>query len=42
MLQAGWKDRFAAAVTHRFSLDNVNEAMEHTRAWRGGKTVIVP
>ncbi len=42
MLQSGWKDRFAAAVTHRFPLENVNEAMEHTRDWRGGKTVIVP
>jgi threonine dehydrogenase-like Zn-dependent dehydrogenase len=42
MLQGGWKDRFASAVTHRFPLDQVNQAMEHTREWRGGKTVIIP
>jgi len=42
MLRDGWKDRFAAAVTHRFPLTDVNEAMEHTRELRGGKTVLVP
>jgi threonine dehydrogenase-like Zn-dependent dehydrogenase len=43
MLQeGGWKDRFSAAVTHRFPLQNVNEAMEHTRQWLGGKTVLIP
>lgn len=42
LLRSGWKDRFASAVTHRFSLAHVNQAMEHTRELRGGKTVIVP
>lgn len=42
MLAAGWKDRFAHEVTHRFTLLQANEALENVREWRGGKTVILP
>jgi threonine dehydrogenase-like Zn-dependent dehydrogenase len=33
---------FAASVTHRFSLEQANEALETTRTWQSGKAVIVP
>jgi threonine dehydrogenase-like Zn-dependent dehydrogenase len=42
MLAGGWKDRFASSITHRFALQDVNAALEHTSAWRGGKTVLLP
>jgi threonine dehydrogenase-like Zn-dependent dehydrogenase len=38
----GWKDKFAAEVTHRFPLAEANRALETTRQWQSGKTVIVP
>lgn len=37
-----WKRLFALQVTHRFPLEQANEALETTRAWRSGKTVITP
>jgi threonine dehydrogenase-like Zn-dependent dehydrogenase len=37
-----WNDRFARQVTHRFPLDRADEALQTTRAWQSGKTVIVP
>ena len=40
--QTGWKDHFARQVTHRFPLEKANEALQTTKAWRSGKTVIVP
>jgi threonine dehydrogenase-like Zn-dependent dehydrogenase len=40
--QTEWKDHFARQVTHRFPLEKANEALQTTRAWRSGKTVIVP
>ncbi|MBI1839821.1 MAG: zinc-binding dehydrogenase [Verrucomicrobia bacterium] len=33
---------FASMVTHRFSLDQANEALQTTAAWRAAKSVIVP
>jgi len=33
---------FAATVTHRFTLDQANEALDTTRQWVSGKSVIVP
>jgi threonine dehydrogenase-like Zn-dependent dehydrogenase len=33
---------FAETVTHRFGLDQANEALAATREWRAGKSVIVP
>ena len=33
---------FADSITHRFGLDQANEALETTRQWRAGKSVIVP
>jgi threonine dehydrogenase-like Zn-dependent dehydrogenase len=33
---------FAAAVTHRFPLEEANTALQTTREWRSGKSVIVP
>jgi threonine dehydrogenase-like Zn-dependent dehydrogenase len=40
--QPVWKDLFARQVTHRFPLDQANEALNTTRSWASGKTVIVP
>ena len=40
--ECGWKDLFARQVTHRFSLAQANEALETTRRWASGKSVIVP
>jgi threonine dehydrogenase-like Zn-dependent dehydrogenase len=37
-----WTSRFASQVTHRFPLDQANEALETVRDWRAGKTVILP
>jgi threonine dehydrogenase-like Zn-dependent dehydrogenase len=33
---------FASMVTHRFSLEQANEALETTAKWRSAKSVIVP
>jgi threonine dehydrogenase-like Zn-dependent dehydrogenase len=33
---------FSESVTHRFGLDQANEALAATREWRAGKSVIVP
>jgi threonine dehydrogenase-like Zn-dependent dehydrogenase len=38
----GWAKKFAAGITHRFSLDQANEALETVREWRSGKAVIAP
>jgi threonine dehydrogenase-like Zn-dependent dehydrogenase len=38
----GWAARFAAGITHRFPLDQANEALETVREWRSGKSVITP
>lgn len=37
-----WKHRFRDEVTHRFSLEQANEALETVRQCRSGKAVIVP
>jgi threonine dehydrogenase-like Zn-dependent dehydrogenase len=37
-----WKRLFARQITHRFPLEQANEALETTRKWQSGKTVIVP
>jgi threonine dehydrogenase-like Zn-dependent dehydrogenase len=37
-----WKSLFARQVTHRFPLEQANEALHTTRSWTSGKTVIVP
>ena len=37
-----WEKRFAAEVTHRFPLEQANEAMDTARRQIAGKTVIVP
>jgi threonine dehydrogenase-like Zn-dependent dehydrogenase len=37
-----WKEKFAAEITHRYSLHEANAALETVREWRGGKTVILP
>jgi threonine dehydrogenase-like Zn-dependent dehydrogenase len=37
-----WKERFARQVTHRYPLEQANEALQTTRSWTAGKTVIVP
>ncbi len=42
LVRSGPRYPFAAAVTHRFSLDQANEALETTRQWLGGKSVIAP
>jgi threonine dehydrogenase-like Zn-dependent dehydrogenase len=38
----GWKDKFTSEITHRYTLDQANAALETVREWRGGKTVILP
>ncbi|MBI1895789.1 MAG: zinc-binding dehydrogenase [Acidobacteria bacterium] len=40
--ETGWKHRFARQITHRFALDRADEALQTTRQWISGKTVIVP
>lgn len=37
---AAWKRRFARHVTHRFVLEQANEALETVRQWQCGKTVL--
>ena len=36
----GWKRLFARQITHRFPLDQADEALATTRTWQSGKTVI--
>ena len=38
----GWGERFAAEITHRYPLQQANEALATVREWRGGKTVLLP
>jgi len=38
----GWSRLFAAQVTHRFSLDQANEAIATVKEWRSGKAVLQP
>ena len=40
--QPRWCELFASEVTHRFPLAEANRALQTTREWRSGKTVIVP
>jgi threonine dehydrogenase-like Zn-dependent dehydrogenase len=40
--EGDWKHLFARQVTHRFPLDQANEALATTKAWQSGKTVIQP
>ncbi|MEZ5351080.1 MAG: zinc-binding dehydrogenase [Bryobacteraceae bacterium] len=43
MLELGsWASLFAAQITHRFPLEEANEALETVRNWRAGKTVLIP
>ncbi|MEZ5403543.1 MAG: zinc-binding dehydrogenase [Bryobacteraceae bacterium] len=37
-----WAELFAGLVTHRYRLEDANEAIETVRDWRSGKTVLVP
>lgn len=37
-----WKDLFARQVTHRFPLAQANDALDATRRWASGKSVIIP
>lgn len=37
-----WQDQFAAQITHRFRLDQVNQAMRTVRNWQSGKAVLIP
>jgi len=39
---AHWKMLFARQITHRFPLEQADEALATTRAWQSGKTVIIP
>ena len=40
--RCGGRYPFAETVTHRFGIEEANEALEATREWRSGKSVIVP
>jgi threonine dehydrogenase-like Zn-dependent dehydrogenase len=42
LLLDGWAAKFAAEVTHRFPLEQANDALEAVREWRSGKAVITP
>ena len=42
LTRSAWKEKFAKQITHRFPLQQANLALETTREWRGGKTVILP
>ena len=37
-----WKHKFAAQITHRFPLNEVNEALDTVKNWRSGKAVLLP
>jgi threonine dehydrogenase-like Zn-dependent dehydrogenase len=39
---SAWKDLFARQVTHRFPLEEANEALDSVRHWRSAKAVLVP
>ncbi|MES1257826.1 MAG: alcohol dehydrogenase, partial [Acidobacteriota bacterium] len=36
------RERFAAGITHRFPLEQADEALQMARSLAGGKTVILP
>jgi len=38
----GWAALFAGQITHRFPLDQANQALETVRRWQSGKAVLVP
>lgn len=40
--RSGGRYPFAETVTHRFGIEQANEALETTRRWASGKSVIVP
>ena len=40
--RSGERYPFAGTVTHRFGIEQANEALEATRTWASGKSVIVP
>jgi threonine dehydrogenase-like Zn-dependent dehydrogenase len=42
LARSHWKDKFASQITHRFPLEQADEALMTTRSWRSGKTVIIP
>ena len=42
LARSGWKNLFAAEITHRFPLSEANAALDTVRAWRSGKTVLRP
>jgi threonine dehydrogenase-like Zn-dependent dehydrogenase len=43
MLSLGeWGRLFAGQITHRFPLEQANEALRTVREWRAGKTVLLP
>lgn len=37
-----WKRLFAKQITHRFPLEQADEALATTRTWQSGKTVLTP
>lgn len=37
-----WQQRFAGGITHRFALQDADQALQHVRHWSGGKTVLIP
>ncbi len=37
-----WQEQFAGQITHRFRLDQVNQAMNTVRNWQSGKAVLIP
>lgn len=39
---SSWRELFARQVTHRFGLEQANEALQTTRSWAAGKAAIVP
>jgi threonine dehydrogenase-like Zn-dependent dehydrogenase len=40
--RCGQRYPFGETITHRFGIDQANEALAATREWRAGKSVIVP
>ena len=42
LTRSRWKELFAKQVTHRFSLDQANEALDTVRRLEAGKAVIIP
>jgi threonine dehydrogenase-like Zn-dependent dehydrogenase len=40
--RSGARYPFVETVTHRFRIEQSNEALQTTREWRAGKSVIVP